>query len=436
MRHLWHSIKIATGMMGTPKAFTGPFWVQIGIANPCNHRCIMCWDHPTYVPENRPYPTVESKRFYEEHPEINRDKGFMDLGMLEALMEDLHDLGTRRVELAGRGEPTLHPRFDRVVEILKGRGFNVGIVTNGSLLHRKRCEHIVSHGLDRIVVSLNAGTRDTYPRIHTTETPEDYDRVLHNLQVLREIKTIQGKKLPRVMLSFVISRHNCDEGLTMIDRGKDVGADQIVFKYVVPYPNIEFLELREEEKRSFSRQLPTLSDRARSYGIDLKVEPPIGDLAADPRLSHRKTEIVYSKIPCYIGWYFALITAEGSVSPCCQCMEQMGHLRHQRFRGIWYSVRYSDFREKMKRFPERFDDPTNYACDECDFEKVNTTVYNTLHFHRPVRLHDGQREFSFVQLLPRIFSGRSTHGAKAVRRGSVHPTDSHSGNNSAFKSTC
>lgn len=410
MRHIWHSLKIAAGMMGTRKAFTGPLWVQIGISNPCNHRCLMCWDHPTYVPANNPYPTLKSKKFYEEHPEINRDKGFMDLEMLEILADDLHGLGTRRVELVGRGEPTMHPRFDRVLEILRSYRLNVGLVTNGSLLTRERYEHIVHCGLDRIAVSLDAGRRDTYPIIHTTATPENYDETIRNLRALGEIKKSLGKKIPRVRLSFVISRPNCNEGLEMIDRGKDVGAEEIVLKYAVLYPNLEFIELTETEKRDFSRQLPALMERAESYGIDLKVEPPVGDMTGDPRFYHKKTETIYSKISCYVGWLFALITAEGSVSPCCQCMEQMGSLKDQRFREIWYSEHYADFRERMKRFPVHYSDPTNCMCDECAFEKINTTAYNTLHFYNPVHLHDAQREFDLVQLLAPILRGKTVEG--------------------------
>jgi MoaA/NifB/PqqE/SkfB family radical SAM enzyme len=218
------------------------------------------------------------------------------------------------------------------------------------------------------------------------------------------------------MLSFVISRLNWKEGLMMIDRAHDVGADQVLFKYAVTYPAIRFLELSREEKRRFSDQLPAFLKRADAYGIDLKIEPPIGDMSGHPDLYHKKTETIYTESPCYIGWYFALITAEGSVSPCCQCMQQMGNLRHQRFRDIWYSIPYTTFREKMKRLPEKLGYPNNCACDECSFDKINTTVYNHLHFYRPLHLFTAQREFTFSQLVPVIFRGGTTKGAKSLRR--------------------
>jgi len=376
----------------------------------------MCWDHPTYVSENNPYPSATSRRFYQMHPEIDHTKGFMDLGKLEELIDDLYSIGTRRIELVGRGEPMMHPQFDQIVETIKRRGFNLGIATNASLLTPDRCEHLVDHDLDRIIASIDAGSRATYYRVHTRTNIESFDRILRNLQVLYQIKKSKGKKEPQVMLSFVISRLNYHEALKMIDIGKDVRANQIVFKYMVPYENIKFLELTEEEKRNFSSQLPTFMKKAESYGIDLRIEPPIGDMISNPKLYHKKTETVYSRIPCYIGWYFALITAEGSVIPCCQCMEKLGDLRGQRFRDIWYSNRYSNFRMRMKRFPEHYDRPTNCACDECALDKINATIYNTLHFFNPIQLFEEQREFSVFQLLPAIFKGKTTKGAKVVNR--------------------
>ena len=43
---------IAAGSLGLTggRAPSGPLHAHIGICDPCNHRCVMCWDHP---PEER-----------------------------------------------------------------------------------------------------------------------------------------------------------------------------------------------------------------------------------------------------------------------------------------------------------------------------------------------------------------------------------------------
>ncbi len=416
MRHLSHSFGIALGMMGSRKAFTGPLWVQIGIADSCNHRCIMCWDHPSFGLQSAADAGGQGQTLLKE-PAGAADPGnrFMDLDMLNGLADDLQYLGTGRIELAGRGEPTLHPEFDHIVRMLKERRFNVGIVTNASLLNPDQYEHLLKNGVDRLIISLNAGTSDIYPLIHTTAKPETFDRIIFNLRQLHQMKQSCGQEKPTVMLSFVISQANFQQGLEMIERGKDVGAEQIVFKYAVVPPKASSVELAEEQKREFSSQLPSFVERAKSYGIELKIEPPIGDTTGNPDMCDKKTEVIYSRIPCYIGWVFALVTAGGLVYPCCQCSETIGDLRKQRFVQVWNSKKYDGFRRTMKSFPKLKlrTGPLNCQCDVCSFEKINTTIYNIWHFYNPVTLHRGQRDFSLRQLLPAILKGKTTGGAKA-----------------------
>jgi MoaA/NifB/PqqE/SkfB family radical SAM enzyme len=413
MRHLYHSFKIALGMMGRRKAFTGPLWVQIGISDACNHRCVMCWDHPSTPRQDVAAETYLGRAVLEAPPEtMKRGSQFMGFDMLEGLAEDLKHLGTQRIELAGRGEPTLHPEFGRVVEMLRQHGFNVGLVTNASLLEPEQYEHLLRNDVERIIVSLNAATSDVYPLIHTTARPQDFDRIIGNLQQLHKMKKLRGRTKPTVMLSYVISRSNYRQGLEMIQLGKEVGAEQIVLKYAVPHPAISFVELTEDEKREFGSQLPGFVRQAESCGIELKIEPPIGDTTCDRDVYHSKTRVIYSKIPCYIGWAFALVTAEGLVVPCCQCSRPVGDLRKQRFREVWDSEEYEMFRKRMKSHHRLETEPLQCQCDLCSFEKINTTVYNILHFYSPVTLHPAQRDFSLMQLLPAIFRGETIGGAK------------------------
>jgi wyosine [tRNA(Phe)-imidazoG37] synthetase (radical SAM superfamily) len=414
MMHLYHSLKIALGMMGQRKAFAGPLWVQIGISDVCNHRCIMCWDHPSVPRQNIPVEADLGKTILDEPLEAAKTGiQFMHMNVLEDLVEDLRRLGTQRIELAGRGEPTLHPEFNRVVQMLKKHSFNVGIVTNASLLNPEQYDHLLKNDVDRVIISLNAADSGTYPLIHTTARPETFDQIIYSLQQLHKMKRLHGKKKPTVMLSYVISRANFGQGLEMIQRAKEVGAEQIVLKYAVPHPKVSFIELTEGEKREFSTQVPTFVKHAKSCGIDLKIEPPIGDMTGDRDIYHGKTKVVYSRIPCYIGWIFALVTAEGLVFPCCQCGESIGDLRKQRFREIWHSREYGGFRKRMKSLRKLKREPLNCQCDECSFEKINTTVYNKLHFYNPITLHHAQRDFSLMQLLPAILRGETTQGAKA-----------------------
>lgn len=55
---------------------------------------------------------------------------------MESLVRDLFALGTRAVTITGGGEPTLYGHFDEMVRLMSERGMKMGLVTNGTTLHR------------------------------------------------------------------------------------------------------------------------------------------------------------------------------------------------------------------------------------------------------------------------------------------------------------
>src|SRR6266545_2534298 len=130
----------------------GPLYIQISISDPCNHRCVMCAYHP---------PTDESVRLGQFGGDL---PGLMPPEDFTRLVAELRALGTRQIDLVGRGEPLLHPHAAEMVAYAKDSGFTVTMTTNGSRLDATTACKLLDARLDRIRVSLNAGIASTYPR--------------------------------------------------------------------------------------------------------------------------------------------------------------------------------------------------------------------------------------------------------------------------------
>lgn len=77
------------------------------------------------------------------------------------------------------GEPLLCPFFEELVRVLRGRGFRLGLVTNGTLIHRYAA--LLKEAFARIYVSLD-GDRELHNRIRGAGV---FDRVAENLELLR-----------------------------------------------------------------------------------------------------------------------------------------------------------------------------------------------------------------------------------------------------------
>ncbi len=414
VQQLTHLSKIGLGIYTKKRAFCGPLWVQIGVSNRCNYRCVMCWDHPTFVPKDDPYPDSITSKYYRNNPGIDRSSKVMDFALFTKTIEDLHAVGTRRVDLVGRGEPFLNEDLMQMVAFVKGKGMYCSISTNGSLLTEQALSRLVGEGLDQLIVSLNTGRPETYGKIHTSEDATTFFRIKEALVGLNQLKVGKESAGPIVTLSFVLCKSNFREVGEMVGLAQEVGAKQAIFKHAVLYDGISFLGLTEEEKGELDRALIEAEQAAARSGLEMKLDPPIGSFLPGSVGPPSPME-VYGKIPCTIGWLFALITADGTVLPCCHCFSAMGNVEEESFARIWRSEPYERFRDNAILLPNSGKPVPTCRCDVCTFTKFNLSVHNHLHPFRRKVFYPGQREYNPAQLLSSLVLKRTARGPKRGR---------------------
>ena len=138
------------------------------VTNFCNHKCIFCANRKTK----------------------NENKGFIDGDFAKRMLREAYELGVREVGFYATGEPLLNRNLPDYIEIAKSIGYEYTyITTNGALLTEEKSKEILHAGIDSIKFSINAGTRETYKKIHGVD---DFDLVVKNLQaVSKHIKEEQ-----------------------------------------------------------------------------------------------------------------------------------------------------------------------------------------------------------------------------------------------------
>jgi MoaA/NifB/PqqE/SkfB family radical SAM enzyme len=104
----------------------GPRAINFQIGDACNMHCVMCWNDLRRSRDPR-------EKWYPE----------MTAAAIAATLEE-HLESIDSVELVSYGEPMANPQFDEIVHAIddlgqrRGRPFLLHVVTNGSLLHRRR----------------------------------------------------------------------------------------------------------------------------------------------------------------------------------------------------------------------------------------------------------------------------------------------------------
>ncbi|HET9525863.1 MAG TPA: radical SAM protein, partial [Pyrinomonadaceae bacterium] len=104
------------------------------------------------------------------------------------------------------GEPLLHKRTPEMIAYAKNKDINVLLSTNLSIkLTDDYIDRLVLSGLDRMLVSLDGVTQESYSKYRVRG---DLALVRENLMRIQRAKQRLGRATPKVVWQFLVFRHN------------------------------------------------------------------------------------------------------------------------------------------------------------------------------------------------------------------------------------
>ena len=172
---LWQRIPSSDPASSRPPDF-GPICINLDLTSACNFSCPHCVDSA-----------------------ILNSGTQLELEGMKRSVNVLYEKGLLAVILVGGGEPTLHRNFKEIVNYIKERKLQVGIVTNGSRLDKVADVVERLEGKDWIRISIDAAREKTFVGLHWPRTAVTLN------QILKEAKKVKERN-PNVSLgySFVI----------------------------------------------------------------------------------------------------------------------------------------------------------------------------------------------------------------------------------------
>ena len=162
--------------------------LKLDLTNTCNAHCFFC-----------PYHGMNGE--ISEQGKRNGPIQQLEIKDVLNIMEDLKGK-IIRCKLSGSGEATLHPNFREIVHIIRQSVISIKLITNGITL-----EHhapFINEQIDDLAVSIH-GDSETHDRIVGLRGA--YRRAISGLQSLNEL---QGGRLNKIQLSFIINKDNLD----------------------------------------------------------------------------------------------------------------------------------------------------------------------------------------------------------------------------------
>jgi len=219
-----------------------------------------------------------------------------------------------------QGEPFINPNFLEIVSYAADKNIYTATSTNAHFLTPKMARKTVESNLDRLIISIDGTTQETYEqyRIHGS-----LEKVLEGTRNIVAAKKELKSNTPHLIFQFLVVRPNEHQIEEAKQLAKEIGVDEIKFKtaQVYDFKNGNPLIPQNEYYSRYKKQ------KDGTFRI--------------------KNELLNQ---CWRMWSSAVLTWDGSVVPCCfdkDAKHQLGNIAFQSFDSIWTSKTYQNFRSKI-----------------------------------------------------------------------------------------
>jgi MoaA/NifB/PqqE/SkfB family radical SAM enzyme len=276
------------------------------------------------------------------------------------------------VDFTGWGEPMLHREIYGMIAAARAKGCVTTMTSNGTTLNESNGRRLIDAGLDRLVVSVDGMTPETYDPIRIGA---DFHRVTRNVRRFSRLIEDNGNR-PSLGIAFTIQEGNARDLDRILPWMESVGARILHLKHLNVISN------RSDWEQSFLkyRLSPVASDGARLLALEAGAgrvieEAPRRGIQVHMHSEHPLRGGLEGRHCLATPLNSAYFSYEGRVAPCCHFGHHVsrffdgrqyparslfyGDIQSQSFERIWASAPFAGFRRGFETgdYPE--------ACRTC-----------------------------------------------------------------------
>jgi radical SAM protein with 4Fe4S-binding SPASM domain len=206
--------------------------------------------------------------------------------------------------------------------------------TNAHYLKDDVAKRTVESGLDRLIISIDGTTQETYEQYRVGGT---LSKVIEGAANIVKWKKELNSKTPFVIFQFLVVRHNEHQVADIRALAKETGVDDVWLKTAQVY-----------DYENDPNKLIPLNKKYSRYKED-----------KNGRMSFKGNNANH----CWRLWHDPVITWDGAVVPCCfdkDAQHKLGSLREQSFAELWKNNNYNRFRADVLKSRKNID-----ICSNC-----------------------------------------------------------------------
>lgn len=301
-----------------------PHILTIEVTSRCNLRCVMCPKTAGFV--NTPPDRVISPAV------IDRLEPF--LGAVDGA--DLSGLW---------GEAFLFPElYLDILRRLKRRHIGVHTVSNGTLITDALADGLVSLGLDRLEISVDAARPETYRRVRRGG---ELERVIEGVRAVVRRRERTGSRFPEIRLLFLGMTDTMEEFPEFVRLAASLKVSTVVLQAMGEYGAVRGKSAAAAGRETGRRWLEAARGEARRLGVAVELFPPDQFSDSRPAAGEGSPPRGGAVKDCFFPWDRAVIATTGEVFPCCSSPAPLGSLMDQSFEEIWRGEGYRRLRAAL-----------------------------------------------------------------------------------------
>ena len=317
-------ISYALSLFGVVRVRHLPTFISVEPANFCQLRCPEC-----------PVGIASSPHRLSPHR-------LMPLSIFERVLEQVQSTA-HTMQFYFQGEPLLNKQLPEMIAMAHKVGLYTIVSTNAQTLSRCTAEALVKSGLNRIIVSIDGFSEESYAAYRVGGSLQ---KALEGLKHIANAKAEFHSRI-RIELQILRLKSNEHEWGWIKKNYKKLGATHLVFKTAQLYDFEHGHPLMPTNER-YSRYKRTID----------------GTYIHKKKTIHNSLSNIHHS-PCFRLWSGCVITTTGEILPCCYDKGHhyaFGNILFLSLRDIFHSKKANNFRlhvlKSQKSQPN--------ICNNCD----------------------------------------------------------------------
>ncbi|MGC8929690.1 MAG: radical SAM protein [Candidatus Woesearchaeota archaeon] len=301
---------------------------------------------------------------HQNKEKTNEEKTILDYDRIIDLLKELKSIGTREIIFVLDEDLLEYQRIFEILAFAKELGFVCEIKTRFDFANKELTKNIFDLGIDCVNIELLECKNEEYFR-------NRIERIKENLEFIRACSK-DDKKKPSIRIKSIISKSNYKEFYRILEFSLENSnfSEFYLANEIFPKKDAEKrdLFLNEDQLREILGIAESVKDKYKnkpwqnSSNLNAFIHAAKNYLMG--KISYKNERIDF--VPCYVGWVFARIMADGSVVPCLKAHRMpIGNIYKKSFKEIFFSKEYDEFRYCAKHLDKGENYFKKIGCYEC-----------------------------------------------------------------------